>query len=251
MNKLELIIPKPDAKIALITSAINPAISTHKTDSQSRLNQMLSSLIFLYEQKIFDQVILIDGSGYDLSAISNDETFKNGWIKCHSFSQNVELVNKYGYGYGELLIYDEFSRLLSAQYSHIYKISGRYGIDNLKLIVDSIASLDNFFFTYYPRFMEYRKYVHTAFYKISTKDLMDATTFAKKILERHRGLPLERAMCEWVLNSKRKRMWRRVPLPRYEGVSGATGLSLYKKSFPYNVFSRLDFLPIMGYSVES
>lgn len=239
-----------ESRIALITSAIKPVVFSHKTDSTNRLKQTLASLIYLQKQQVFDFVVLIDGSGYDLSSIATDIRFSKGWLKCHSFQQSEELVNRYGYGYGELLIYEEFFRLYPAPFSHIYKMSGRYGIDNLEQIVNSTRLLDNYFFTYYPRFLEYRKYVHTSFYKISTTDLIAATAFAKEFIERYTGMPLERAICEWILSGTRHRRWRRIPLPHYKGVSGYTGLTLSKKSFPYNIFSKFDFLPIMGFSIQ-
>lgn len=237
------------SKIALITSAINPSASSHKTDPMSRLNQTVASLMRLHEQQVFDRVILIDGSGYDLSSIAVDSSFNKGWLDCYSFQQSNDLVNCHGYGYGELLIYEEFFRLFPTTYSHIYKISGRYIINNLSQIVSLIEHLDNYFFTYYPRYLEYRKYVHTSLFKISTKDMIAATAFAKQFIETHPGTPLERAICEWILSDTRHRRWQGVPLPHYQGVSGYTGLTLSKKSFPYNIFSKLDFLPIMGFSI--
>jgi hypothetical protein len=239
-------------KVLLVTSAIIPSNLTPSIGVNERLIQTVDALKALYASSIFDKVYIVDGTGFDLSIIHNYIAFPHGWLEHFSFKQDSRLVERYGTSYGELLIQKHFIDILGVDKlpPSIYKLSGRYTVDNLLSIFNEIELLDNYFFTFYPRFLEYRKYVQTAFYKIRTDWIYDSVTYSIKYIEGNPGCPLERAMYAWIDQAAFHKGWRKIPLPILSGFSGKTGLSISKTSFPYNFFRFLSFVPVMGFRLK-
>lgn len=239
-------------KVLLVTSAIIPSKLTPSIGAKERFIQTVDALKTLYTSSIFDKVYIVDGTGFDLSIIHNYSTFPHGWLEHFSFKQNSRLVEMYGTSYGELLIQKHFIDILGVDKlpPSIYKLSGRYAVDNLLSIFNQIESLDNYFFTFYPRFLQYRKYVQTAFYKIRTDWIYDSITYSIKYIEDNPGCPLERAMYAWIDRTAFDKSWKNIPLPIFSGVSGKTGFSVNKISFPYNFFRFFSFAPIMGFALK-
>lgn len=236
---------------ALISSAINPKI--YCQDSwRDRLRQTVEALNHLKDTHIFSKAFIVDSTGFDFTCSDFDFFRESNWLSCYSFNQDESAIKNLGYGYGELLIYEKYLEVYSS-YSNstrIHKISGRYIVSNLNEIYKRIINFENYFFTFYPRFLEYRKYVNTAFFKLSTSDLEQATVFSKSYIENFPYAPLERAFYQWIITTNRNKNWISVPHPQYIGTSGLSGRDLSIKIFPYNIFSNMDFLPVMGFSLK-
>lgn len=232
-----------------VTSSIVPAIPMACHDPKLRLYQTQMALTRLYESQVFDKVIFIDSSNYPVASFLK-LGLPGEWINYYSFkTDNVEgQISKYGYGYGELLIYEKLLQILPASRYPIYKISGRYSIANIGKIIPKTMEYDNFFFTFYPRFAELKKYVHTSFYKITLENLSASTYFCKQLIEQYPWMPLEKAMAIWIIRSNKDRRFRALPNPRYEAITAFTGRNLSNRPFPYSFFCKLEAFPLMAFS---
>ncbi len=216
------------------------------SSAKERKAQTIEKLEQITKLNLFDEIHLVDATGFEFEI---DEVSTLGIkVVTHSFFQDKVLVEKYGYGYGEALIYERFSKIYNGLDCSVYKISGRYSIANLSDIVLMSKGYDNLFYTFYPRFLQYRKYVHTAFFKIKFADLVSCSLYCRNYLENYPSRPLEEAMFYWQLSAYGSRKsWMKFPSPQYVGISGLKNTSIGKYYFPYSFFRKLDFLPLMSF----
>lgn len=234
--------------VALISSAINPNLKIKVSSPAARAEQTIKAVNSLINKNVFDKIIIIDATGYDLSEKLKYNHGSNKIVSAYSFYQDPKEVNDFGYGFGETRIYDHFLKIYDGTNGNIHKISGRYGIDNIDEILNISNEYDEFYFTYYPRFLQYRKYVHTSFFKCKLENLEKYSEYCRKIIEKNRKAPLEEAMYDSITHYCKKKKWISCPAPKYEGIAGATGRNLSKHNFTYEVLRKLSNLPLMAFS---
>lgn len=222
-------------RVALISSCIIPAVHMATHDPKVRLAQTHSALVELERHGMFSKVFVVDNSGCDISILHEMHHWSAGWLNTYSYKTDTGNVARYGYGYGEADIYQYASTVLPYDIGSVYKISGRYVVKNIQTIMPRMDTYRAFFYTYYPKILEYRHYVHTAFFKIQVRDLGHVAAFAKAEVANKAMLPLEAALYRWSEQSGEDRHWIRLPQPQYVGTSGLTGRSLSRASFPYNI----------------
>ena len=144
--------------IILLTATISPPSNAKNlavVDSNLRLQQYLSAFEFYLQQlqkKYFSHIVFVDNSGSDCSTL-------NKLVVENNLSNQVEIISYngldypviYGRGFGEFKLV-EYAMLnshiiLSAdEYAAIWKITGRYIVTNLALIIKANPTKADFYF---------------------------------------------------------------------------------------------------------
>jgi len=242
--------PRNKMNTCLITSAVSPNIDMPNSRKSERLAQTIDAIAKIQHTNLFERIFCIDGTDFDLTPHLQNLSSRNSQIICRAFRQDAASVQRFGYGYGETEIYQYFCANFSGSFTNVYKISGRYNLKNLPEIIQIARRYRNFYFTYYPRFIQYRRYIHTAFFKTEVKDLEAYSRRASLYLIANKGRPLEEAMYEAIQEDPVKMHWLIAPAPQYEGISGNSGRNLSDFRLPYSLTRKLSFLPCMAFSAE-
>lgn len=143
------------------------------TDENVRFSEARKALFSLLRKGYFKKVIIVDGSNCELLTKEEIAHFLELNIEVEQlrFQQNVDNVKSFGKSNGEIQITNYMlahSRLVR-QYGGFYKISPRYHIENICHIFPIITKLTNVFYYYHPPIVRnYKSFVCTAFYKMST-----------------------------------------------------------------------------------
>jgi hypothetical protein len=221
-------------RIALVTSSVNVLVNDTKfADANAREIQTYLAINTFIDY--FDVIYLIDGSNYTFKLIDDFIKAENrSKIITHSFLQDLTYLGKYGKALGELLIYQEFLKItkLSSLGNHsLVKISGRWHINNYKTLDLLVQNNKNLFVQYYPRWLKYRKYVQTCFYKIEYTRLEILVQYGLEFYVSYRQtVPLEAMLHRFLINKKKN--YINMEYPDYSGViSGSTGKEIKKDDY--------------------
>jgi hypothetical protein len=227
--------------VLLITSAIIPIAPDVKLlNIEDRLQQTIAAINKIKDLHFFDQIYLCDGSGYGIQDMEG--------IKCMSFKQSEEQVAKYGKSWGELLIYEYFfSNVCLDDTIQIYKISGRWIIENLSMILISSLKYNNLFYTFYP-YGFFRNYVHTSFFMSEIGRLKEIVEESKSIILDNTSIVLEMAFYNSLLVYKKK--WIPSFYPKYDCISGTHNKSLKKSNLEFRIKNIMTNLGMYAFSVE-
>lgn len=131
------------------------------TDINVRLEHAKKAIYEIIEEGCFSEIVVVDGSNVSLLS---DEEIRNIEIRGisveqFSFLQDKDAVIKFGKSNGELQIINyaiENSELIKKA-GGFFKISGRYGIVNMRQILNESQMYETFFFRYNPNFFPKKK----------------------------------------------------------------------------------------------
>lgn len=221
-------------KYLLVTSSINIiANDSIFIESKERAVQTYNAINKILN--LFDYVYLVDGSNYNFSDIEDYiSAHQIQKVRVHSFVQNENLVRKKGKAFGELLIYQEFIEVFGSDFRNecnLYKISGRWFMNNMYTVLRKTEFYDSCYFQYYPNTIRYKKYIQTCFFKTTVGELKQITTFGLQYFSSHiRNVNLE-DIFSFYLDRKEKHYFN-VAYPDYTGViSGSSGKIVKMNSY--------------------
>jgi hypothetical protein len=224
--------------IALITSAIKPNAvdDTNLVDHIERLNQTRDAILEMIHDKTFDRIVIADGS--------NTTPFTAVEVEQVVFEQDREAVRIRGKSFGELQIMDyalSHSNLIRES-GYFYKLSGRYTISNIKVIIDKIQKYQNVFFFNSPPFVPgVGRFASTILYKCSVDFFREVFDGAQDECSYEVEGYLEAVFFRRLVALRRKR--RFVAFPWYNAVSGTTGRKAINRRYVIrDVASRFGLL---------
>lgn len=144
----------------VITSCVHvSAPYTFLTDAGERVRQYVESISFFIKETAIRKIIVCDNSDYtypqslyDLARSCDKE------LELLSFRGNVELVKKFGKGYGEgeILEFVLSKSVLIADVEGFIKVTGRLKVTNIDQVLDRSNRWENYFMPISllrPRFM--------------------------------------------------------------------------------------------------
>ena len=210
--------------LILLTSAIKvaPGADALHTNRDMRLAETKHALLAIMRQRLYNQLVICDGSNNAIFTQSEIRYLSDQYhveLEQLVFQQDVESVARFTKGLGEIEILEyalRNSRLIKAD-TLVIKVSGRWVVRNLLDIHRATSERKSFFYTFYPRTVMFRPYVHTAFYKAQVSLLRQILTAAKFDLRKGRR-PLEAAFYSALKNWDKE--WISVPYPDYDAFSG-------------------------------
>lgn len=215
-------------------------------DNDVRLAEARKALFYIIEKRYFDKIIIVDGSNQEVLSEKEIEDYGNSGIIIEQliFQQNTEKVKSYGKSHGEMQItnYMIANSILVKEAGGFTKISPRYLIDNIDVIIPIIYNKVNVFFFYHPPIIRALKtYVCTIFYKTSLEfyknNLEDSINDCN---ETESGF-LESIFYRRLVNLKKISVF--VSFPCFSGVAGTTGKSIYNGYFKIrNVLSKVGYM---------
>jgi len=215
-------------------------------DNDVRLIEARKALFNIIEKGYFDKIIIVDGSNQQVLSEREIEDFGNLGIVIEQlvFQQNTEKVKCYGKSHGEMQItnYMIANSILVKEAGGFTKISPRYLINNIDVIMPIIYNKVNVFFFYHPPIIRtLRTYVCTIFYKTSLefykKNLEDSINECN---EEENGF-LESVFYRRLINLKKTSLF--VSFPIFSGIAGTTGKGIYNGYFKFrNVLTQVGLM---------
>lgn len=195
-------------------------------DENSRLNESREALFELMNKNLFKQIVIVDGSNNPVLSSAEIEFFNEKGVVIEQllFTQNKELVEKFGKGHGEMQITNymvENSKLVN-QAGGFVKLTPRYFFDNIEKIMPILNQEKIVFFFYYPFLIRnIKKYTLSIFYK-TTLDFYK--TNISESIDYHSkdtyGL-MESILFKQIIGLNKKSI--KVSFPFFSGISGTTG----------------------------
>lgn len=218
----------------LITSAINvSAPKTALTNKDERLDLTLRSIEKWLSLEFVNQLIICDGSGFDLSGYINPLMSKHSKTDCEVifFTNDIAKVREKGKGYGEGEIINyalQHSRILYAAKA-FGKCTGKLWVENYLDCVKAFNGLAAFDFKGGVNPSQ----IDTRFYLVSKDFYKSNLATAYQSVDDKNGFYLEHAFRDG-LRVKRVSDYAMFPTPRVCGISGSMGL-MYRESWLKNV----------------
>ena len=216
--------------LILLTSAVKVAPGAdalHRNETR-RLAETRLALLAIVAQRLYGQLVICDGSDTTIFTPEEIQTLSRQYqiqLEHLQFQQNTDLIAPFTKGIGEIEIVEyalRNSRLIRTHTS-ITKLSGRWNVRNMLQICKATRERSSFFYTFYPRGLMLRPYVHTALYKVTASALWRILEVARSDLMKERK-PLEAAFYAALKNWNKE--WIPVPYPDYEAFSGTRAVPI-------------------------
>lgn len=215
-------------------------------DNDVRLVEARKALFYIIEKGYFDKIIIVDGSNQEVLSEKEIEDFGNLGIIIEQliFQQNTEKVKSYGKSHGEMQItnYMIANSILVKEAGGFTKISPRYLIDNIDVIMPIIYNKVNVFFFYHPPIIRILKtYVCTIFYKTSLEFYKNNLEDSINDCDEQKKEFLESVFYSRLINLNKTSVF--VNFPYFSGVAGTTGKGIYNGYFKLrNLFTQIGFM---------
>ncbi len=134
--------------VIFLTSAIDVNGITYSkvNDMEERYNEYRSSLMCWVEEPAVDKIVFCDNSNFNLSEIQKDVKEKGFEDKLELLSYDGQNFNRnLGKGYGEITTFQyAFDHsIFIKQADIILKVNGRYFLENISSIIESLYTLQD------------------------------------------------------------------------------------------------------------
>lgn len=218
----------------LLTASVDPSVSntphTSIVDPVQRQKDYLQNLELILKSKAFDQIVFCENTNYSLNLkniknIANENRVELEFLSFLGSPLKIEEQGK-GYGEGEIIKYALRNSKLLKNSGHFYKITGRIKIDNLKQIVASTKD-DNVFL----RYQKGMPLVDTRFFKCEVEFYKTYLLNAYNNSNDSKGIYLEHTFYNALKDLKKIEVFK--IYPKYNALSGSTGVSYRKGWFKY------------------
>ncbi len=202
-------------------------------DEGLRYRESRSSILHVIKQKIFNKIVIIDGS--DIELFTTEELFdirKSGiLIEQFRFNQDFNQVRKYGKSNGEcqLIEYAVMNSELINSSGGFYKLTPRYHFKNIDEII-KLLKQENIFYSYnfWPITIK-SPFVMTIFYKTSLKFYQEVLKDAIKYCSIERSGYLEAVF--YKLLESRIKIPMSSPFPYFNGIAGTTAAAIHNDKY--------------------
>jgi hypothetical protein len=211
--------------ILLLTASINAQLAspvhTKLIDTSERLRQYMNALKRYIIESDFDTFVFCENTGFKILVNDLVQLAKeyNKSIEFLSFVSDIELVKKYGKGYGEGEIIEyamKNSYYLQDDNLCFFKITGRLFVENINKILKNNINNKNCFFTDGINSAS----VQTVFFKSQISFFKNNLLVVYKKVDDSNNLFLEYIYFEFLINKKTHGIF---PFPFINGNSGSTG----------------------------
>ncbi|WP_071466473.1 hypothetical protein [Polynucleobacter asymbioticus] len=215
-------------KILIITSTISPIADDIKhVNVMARKLESIEAIKFYLSLDIFDKIIFSDNSGVSLLGALRDESINVDSIYNELiFKLDESFYERYsGLKYmGEIETIDKvLNNFAFSNEDEIYKVTGRYIINNISYFINNSNYSSNIFISYYPILFN-KKSLYTSFYKVNRDLLVDIVSNVKFLYEHGYVKPIEYAfglhLSKFKFINKNSKIRR---LPQIIGISGTNG----------------------------
>lgn len=232
----------------LVTSSVNVEKFSNNNlfDSAARLLQTRASINDIVKSNFFKKIVLVDSTGCEPFEEYEIKKFYGLGVELEQlvFQQCKKDVSEKGKSWGEMQIMKfAFRNSKSISQSEaFFKISGRYTITNLNVIIPALDRCKNVFFYDNPAIVSNdRKWVSSIFFKVTPefymKHLLDSDLYCGHDTFGY----LERVYYNKLAMLKASSI--RVAFPYFHAISGTTGLPAKNKwHFVRSVLCHLGFL---------
>jgi len=231
----------------LITSAVMPSVKVGVTDSRERMQALFHSLDGWLRLGIFKQIVVCDGSDFDLSHhFEKKADFIERGIKVEflHFRNDAKLVNERGKGYGEgeILKYALANSVVLNNSSVFAKCTSKLWVKNAKDLISCFNGVAGFSISGFPTPV----FIDTRFYIVSKK------FYNKYLLNSHEqvddvvGRYLEHVFL-YSLRSVPYKTFLSSTAPNICGLSGSMGLT-YTPNMRRVFFKSILFKAILFFS---
>lgn len=236
--------------ILLLTGSINANLAapvhTILMDSESRLNQYLSTIKKYIEYSDFDILIFCENTGsfFPVDQINDIALKSNKIFEFISFVSEIEMVSIYGKGYGDGACIEyaiNNSKFLKNSTTCFFKVTGRLYISNINRIIKTSSKYENCFY----RNVINNNGVQTAFFKTNVQFFKEKLITQYKNVNDSNGIFLENIYFNILKSQKIESFYT---LPKIIGKSGSTGNN-YIDEKEYLVFKIYFFFGL--YSINS
>lgn len=226
---------KNDYPLFLPSVIATSTISNNKlTNEKTRLYETRKALISVLDKGYFKKIIIVDGSNVEILSQKEIEKYcKMGFhIEQFKFQQDTNQVKLFGKSNGEIQITEYMleNSKLAIDSGGFYKLSPRWALCNIDLILPKIQDIDNFFYYFHPSgIRNFRSFVCTSFYKTSIE-------FYKKNLSGcigECGLDVD-GYLESVFFSRLSKLSKngvKVEFPFFSGIGGTLGAPITNRYY--------------------
>lgn len=234
--------------LLILTSCIRPEKQSflRLQDPDARYKQTIDCLKYYIENTDIKNVVICDGSGYDLTndPIANYAGSHNVCFEALFFKQNSEKVNLLGKGYGEgeIMLYIKNNSVLFKRCKTFVKVTGRLIVKNIDVISHAIDAENNTYFNIIPSL--YLGCVDTRVYAMSKDSYISYFGEAYKKVDERKRQSYEFCFTD-VINTNKIKILPFPYVPIIAGYSGTQNMK-YKKDFIYYTSKIMTALGIMN-----
>jgi len=216
------------------------------TDENKRLKETRKALFYTIDKGYFDKIIIVDGSNQEVLSENEIVQLSKSGITVEQilFQEDFELVKRFGKGHGEMQITNYMVRnsALAKEAGGFIKITPRYFLDNIDIIMPIIDDKSNVFYFFHPPLIRrFKSFANTIFYKTSI-DFYNAF-LADSIHENTTNLSgyTESVFYNRLINLEKSRV--HIEFPHFSGIAGTTGKSINNQYYKLrNILAKAGYM---------
>ena len=214
-------------------------------DPALRLHESRRSILAMISKRLFDKIVVVDGSGVYLFSDDEIRLFADQGICVEQlvFVQDSMLVGVYGKSYGEctLIEYAIAKSKLIRSSGGFFKLTPRYFFENIDCIFSRVTC-DNLFFGYNPWPINYLSpFICTIFYKVTLDFYSSCLAGSISECSHDRDGYLESVFFRRLATRSKEKEF--LPFPRFSGIAGTTAAPIKNRYHKLrDIASRAGFL---------
>jgi hypothetical protein len=216
------------------------------TNEKIRLEEARKAFSNIVREKYFRKIVIVTSDNTNFLERKEIKRLSQKGIQIEQlrFQQNKKQVSKNGKSNGEVQITNfmvKNSKFVKF-YGGFYKLSGRYNIKNLGLILEKIKNQENVFFYYHPfPIRKIKASCCTIFYKCSLKFYLKYLYNAIQECSTEKNGFLEYVFFRKIHRLNTKKI--KVNFPFFEGIAGTTAKPIENRYFTIrNILSRVGLI---------